>query len=69
MITVKNQVLELTLSAITFVLAVGALALIWPGIMAVFLGVLLLLRSGSTEHAIVVPSWTEVSKLSIVFAS
>jgi UPF0716 family protein affecting phage T7 exclusion len=45
MTTGKNQVRELTLSAITFVLAVGALALIWPSIIALCLGVLLLLRS------------------------
>ncbi len=44
MTTVKNQFIELTLSAITFVIILGALALIWPGIMALFLGVFHLLR-------------------------
>lgn len=45
MIMVKHPLTQDTLAAITFILAVGALALIWPGIMALFLGVLLLLRS------------------------
>ena len=44
MTTVKNQFLELTLSAITFVIVLGALALIWPGIIALFLGVFHLLQ-------------------------
>lgn len=45
MTTSTNQFLELTLSVITVILAVGALALIWPGIMALFLGVLLLFQA------------------------
>ena len=49
MITVKNQFLQLTLSVITFVLVVGALSMIWPGIIALFLGVLWLLQSFHAE--------------------
>ena len=43
MITVKSQFIQLTLSAITFFLVVGVLSMIWPAIIALFLGVLRLL--------------------------
>ena len=69
MITVKSQFLQLTLSAITFVLVVGALSMIWPAIMALFLGALWLLQSFSVEPEMAVLSWTEVGHVPIVFAS
>ncbi|MBH0201646.1 MAG: hypothetical protein HP496_04930 [Nitrospira sp.] len=69
MITVKNQFLQLTLSAITFALVVGALSMIWPGIIALFLGVLWLLQSFSAEQEMVVLSWVEVGNTPIVFAA
>jgi hypothetical protein len=69
MMTVKSQFLQLTLSAITFVLVVGALSMIWPAIIALFLGVLLLLQSFSAEQEIAVLSWTEVGNLSVLFAA
>ncbi len=69
MITVKNQFLQLTLSAITFVVVIGALSMIWPAIIALFLGVLLLLQSLGTEPDVVVLSWAEVGHVPIVFAS
>ncbi|HSA87180.1 MAG TPA: hypothetical protein VLE46_13435 [Nitrospira sp.] len=69
MMTVKSQFLQLTLSAITFVLVVGALSMIWPAIIALFLGVLLLLQSFSAEQEIAVLSWTEAGNLSVLFAA
>ena len=69
MITAKSQFLQLTLSAITFVLVVGALSMIWPGIIALFLGALWLLQSFSVEPEMAVLSWTEVGHVPIVFAS
>ncbi|HWF61199.1 MAG TPA: hypothetical protein VN666_12935 [Nitrospira sp.] len=39
----KSQLVQLPLAVITFVLVLGALSMIWPAIMALFLGVLLLL--------------------------
>jgi hypothetical protein len=69
MITVKNQFLQLTLSAITFVLVVGALSMIWPGIIALFLGVLWLLQSFTAEQEMVVLSWAEVENASVFFSS
>jgi len=69
MITVKSQFLQLTLSAITFIVVIGALSMIWPGITALFLGVLLLFQSFSAEPEVVVLSWAEVNNVSIVFAS
>jgi hypothetical protein len=69
MITGKSQFLQLTMSAITFFLVVGALSMIWPVIIAVLLGVLLLLQSFTADQEIAVLSWNEVSNLPIVFAS
>jgi len=69
MTTVKNQFLQLTLSAITFVVVIGALSMIWPAIIALFLGVLLLLQSLGTEQEMVVLSWTEVGHVPVVVAS
>jgi membrane protein implicated in regulation of membrane protease activity len=69
MITAKSQFLQLTLSGIMFVLVLGALSMIWPGIIALFLGVLWLLQSFSAEQEMVVLSWAEVSNMPIVFAS
>ena len=69
MIIVKNQFLQLTLSAITFALVVGALSMIWPAIIALFLGALLLLQSLGAEQGITVLSCIEVGHFSSVFAS
>jgi hypothetical protein len=69
MITVKSQFLQLTVSAITFGLVVGALSMIWPAIIALFLGVLWLLQSFNAEQEMAVLSWLEVENASIVFAS
>lgn len=69
MITVKSQFLQLTVSAITFIFVVGALSMIWPAIIALFLGALLLLQSLGAEQEVVVLSWAEVEYASIVFAS
>jgi hypothetical protein len=69
MITVKSQFLQLTVSAITFVFVVGALSMIWPAIIALFLGVLWLLQSFNAEQEMAVLSWVEVENASIVFAS
>jgi|CXWL01.1.fsa_nt_gi hypothetical protein len=69
MITVKNQYLQLILSAITFVFVVGAFSMIWPAIIALLLGVLWLLQSFYAEQGMVVLSWVEVGNLSVVFAS
>jgi hypothetical protein len=60
MITAQSQFLQLTLSAVTFVVVIGALSMIWPAIIALFLGVLWLLQSFSAEQAMVVLSWAEV---------
>ena len=69
MITVKSQFFQLTLSAITFVLVIGALSMIWPAIIALFLGALWLLQSLGAEQEMAVLSWLEVENASIVFAS
>lgn len=70
MLRVKSPLVQQTLAGITLVLVIGALSMIWPGIMALFLGVLLLLlQSCSAGQEIVVLSGIEVGNMSVVFAS
>jgi phage-related minor tail protein len=69
MTTAKSQFVQQTLAAITLVLVLGALSMIWPAIIGLFLGVLLLLQSCGAEQEIAVLSWTEVGNLPTVFAS
>ena len=69
MITVKSQLVQQMWAAITLVLVLGALSMIWPSIIAVSLGVLLLLQSFSDGQDIAVLSWKGVGNLSIVFDS
>lgn len=69
MITAKSQFVQLTLSAITFALVVGALSMIWPAVIALFLGALMLLQSVGAEQEIVLLSWTEVGPVPIVVTS
>ena len=69
MTTVKSQFVQQTLAAITLVLVLGALSMIWPAIIGLFLGILLLLQSFSAEQEIAVLSWTEVGNVPTIFAS
>ncbi|MDF0676606.1 MAG: hypothetical protein P0120_20065 [Nitrospira sp.] len=69
MITVKSQFVQQMLAAITFALVLGTLSMIWPVILSIFLGVLLLLQSFSAEPEIAVLSWAEVGNVPIVVAS
>lgn len=55
MIRGTSQLVQLPLAVITFVLVLAILSMIWPAIMALFLGVLLLLlQSFSGELGVVV---------------
>ncbi len=69
MIKRKSQLAQATLAAITFVLVLGALSVIWPGIMALFIGVFLLLYSCSAEQELLALTWTELGNVPFVFAS
>ncbi|MDC8447295.1 MAG: hypothetical protein LV473_02945 [Nitrospira sp.] len=70
MIRVKSTLVQQTLAGMTLVLVIGALSMIWPGIFALFLGVLLLLlQSCGAEQEIVMLSWSEISNVPIVFNS
>ncbi len=69
MAAVKSRFVQHTWAAIAFLLVLGVLSMIWPSIIAVSLGVLLLLQSLSDSQDIAVLSWKGVSNVSIVFAS
>lgn len=59
MMKVKSSLAQQTLSCIMIIFVFGALSIIWPGIIAIFYGVLLLLQSCSTEHEILALSLAE----------
>jgi hypothetical protein len=69
MMTVKSRFGHLTVEAITFVFVLGALSMIWPAILALFLGVLALLQWFSADPEIVMLSSTGSSNLPIIFTS
>ncbi len=65
----KSQLVQLPLTAITLTLILVALSMIWPGVMALFLAVLLLLKSCSVDHETMMLSWTAIDNFSIGVAS
>ncbi len=66
MIMLKNQFAQQVVAGITLIFVLGALSIIWPTIIAVFLGILLLLQSLSAEPEIARLSWAEVGNASVV---
>lgn len=52
MMRAQSTFLQRTVSTIVFVLVLGALSMIWPGIMALVLGVFLLIQYCCIEQAI-----------------
>jgi len=69
MTTVKSRFVQHTWAAIALLLVLGALSMIWPSIIAVSLGVLLLLQSFNDSREIALLSCSEVGNLAIVFSS
>lgn len=70
MMTPKVRFGRHTLEAMTVIFVLGALSVIWPGIIALSFGIFLLLQSflGTTQELAIL-SWTEVSNMPIVFTS
>ncbi len=69
MLTAKSQLSQDTVAAVVFVLALGSLSMIWPGIIVLSFGLFLLLQSFGVGQEITVLSWAEVTHLPIVLAS
>ena len=69
MTTVKSPLIQLTLAAITLVFIVGTLSMIWPSIIALFLGVFLLIQSFSIGQDVAMGSCAEFGHVSVVFGS
>jgi hypothetical protein len=70
MMTPKNQVGRHALEAMTVVFVLGALSMIWPGIIALAFGICLLLQSFlGAEQELAILSWTELNNLPMVFTS
>ena len=69
MVTAKNQFAQHTMEAMVFVLVLGSLSMIWPGIMALVLGLFLLLQSFGVEQQITVLTGADISHLPILFTS
>ena len=69
MTTQKSQLVQHALAAISLIVVLGALSMIWPVIIAVFLGILLFLQSFSSDQELVVLSWIEVGHVPIALSS
>ncbi len=69
MFTLKNKFAQQVSAAITLAFVLGALSMIWPAIIAVFLGILLLLQSFGAEPEIARLSWSEMDNVSIVIGA
>jgi uncharacterized membrane protein len=69
MITPKTQLGQQAFAAMVLVLVLGALSMIWPGIIALAFGVFFLLHSCGGEQEIVMLSWAEVNTLPVAFAA
>ncbi|HMS82876.1 MAG TPA: hypothetical protein PKD12_04440 [Nitrospira sp.] len=69
MITVKSPFVQNMVAAMTFVFVLGVLSMVWPVIIAIFLGILLLLQSLNSEPGIAALSWAEVETTSIVLGT
>lgn len=69
MVTRKRQVVQSMKGAITFVLILGTLSVIWPAIIALMMGAFLLLHSWIAGEEFVALSWLKVGNVSLVFAS
>lgn len=66
----KSQVGRHALEAMTVVFVLGALSMIWPGIIAIIFGLVLLLQSFlGAEQELAILSWTEIGNLPMVFTS
>ncbi len=69
MTIVKSPLIQLTLAAITLVLIFGTLSMIWPSIIALFLGMFLLIQSFSVDHEMAMSSCAEPGHVSMVLGS
>lgn len=69
MVTIKSRLAQHALAAISLIVVLGALSMIWSVIIAVYLGLLLLLQSISSDQELVVLSCTEVGHLPVIFSS
>ena len=65
MIMFKSQFVQFVFTAIPLPCILGALSMIWPAIIAVFLKILLLLQSLCTEPEITRLSWSEADNVSV----
>jgi hypothetical protein len=69
MFTPKSQFAQQVSAAITLAFVLGALSMIWPAIIAMFLGILMLLQSFGAEPEIARLSWSEMDNVSIVIGA
>mgnify|MGYP001356557603 CR=1 FL=1 len=69
MITMKSLFVQQTLVTMALFVALGALSVIWPAILAFALSVFLLFHSLGSGQEIVLLSGSEVTQMSILFTS
>jgi UPF0716 family protein affecting phage T7 exclusion len=69
MMTRRSQIGQHALEALTVVFVLGALSVIWPGILALVLGLFLLIQSFGPGQEMAILSWAEISNLPMAFTS
>jgi hypothetical protein len=69
MVTRMSQLVQSVREAITCVLILGILSIIWPAIIVLIMGAFLLLYSWSAEEEVVVLFWPKVGNVSFVLVS
>ena len=69
MITIKSHLLQQTMVVMTLILLFAALSMIWPTIIALSFGILLLIQYFGVEQERVILSWAETDNVSITCVS
>jgi UPF0716 family protein affecting phage T7 exclusion len=69
MMTPSSQIGQHALEALTIVFVLGALSMIWPGILALVFGLFLLIQPFGAGQEMAILSWAEISNVPMVFSS
>lgn len=69
MITIKSHLIQQTMIVMTLILVFAAFSMIWPAIIALSFGILLLLQYFGVEQERVILSWAEIDNVSITCVS
>ncbi|MGQ0557219.1 MAG: hypothetical protein ACT4PN_14890 [Nitrospiraceae bacterium] len=69
MLIAKSQLARDAVAAMVFIVVLGSLSMIWPGIIALSFGLFLLIQSVGAGQEITMLSWAQVTNVPIALAS